>query len=222
LDTGESEESLNHVYLLLSLVRFLLEYLELPYEDRRYNSPEEWATDKAALASNSPLVNLPYLQDGETTVFESGAIPVYLAHKAGRADLFGTNSEQQVTLAQARGVLEDLRKGVMGLFFGFNKEEFEAKGKELVREAATKHLVKLEYLLNGRKFLAGDNVSVVDFGLYETLDLFRIYDETLLANFPGLRATHANFRELPRIKAYLESERFQERPFFPPQWANWG
>lgn len=202
-------------------MRFLLEYLELPYEDKRYTDPAAWGADKATFAANNPLVNLPYLQDGTTVVFESGAIPVYLAHKAGRPDLFGTTTEQQVHLAQAKGVLDDLRKGVSGILFG-NKEQFAANGKELVHNASKNHLAKLEFLVNGKKFISGDNVTVVDFFLYEALDMLNAFEPAFLADFPGLRALHANFRELPRVKAYLESTRFQERPFFPLTWANWG
>lgn len=198
-----------------------MEYLEVPYEDKKYTDPAQWGAEKATFAATNPLANLPYLQDGNTVVFESSAIPVYLAHKTGRADLFGTTTEQQVLLAQAKGVLDDLRKGAMGILFG-NKEDFAAKGKDLIRDASKNHLVKLEYLLNGKKFISGDNVTVLDFVLYETLDMFNAFEPALLADYPGLRATHGNFRELPKIKAYLESTRFQERPFLPPNWANWG
>jgi glutathione S-transferase len=46
-------------------VRFLLEYLGLPFEDKRYAERSEWfEKDKPALATN-PLVNLPYLKDGD-------------------------------------------------------------------------------------------------------------------------------------------------------------
>lgn len=107
------------------------------------------------------------------------------------------------------------------MFFG-NKEEFAAKGKELFAEVANKFLPKFEFLLQGRKFLGGENVSLVDFYLYELLEYVRLFDATLLTNYPQVVAQHTNFRELPQIKNYLESNRYQERPFLPPHMANWG
>lgn len=48
-------------------LRFLLEYLGLPFEDRRYTSPEAWfGADKQQPGFiDNPLVNLPYLKDGD-------------------------------------------------------------------------------------------------------------------------------------------------------------
>ncbi len=46
-------------------MRFLLEYLGVPYEEKKYADRDEWFTkDKVAMSAN-PLVNLPYLKDGE-------------------------------------------------------------------------------------------------------------------------------------------------------------
>lgn len=109
----------------------------------------------------------------------------------------------------------------MKIFFG-NKEDFAAKGKELVAQTANNFFPKLEFLLQGRKFFGGEDVLLSDFYLYEILDLVNTFDASLLTNYPNLKSQHGNFRELPNIKAYLQSNRFQERPFFPPHVANWG
>jgi glutathione S-transferase len=50
----------NHYFI----VRFLLEYLGLPYENKKYSKPEEWfGKDKLEFAAE-PLANLPYIKDG--------------------------------------------------------------------------------------------------------------------------------------------------------------
>jgi hypothetical protein len=47
-------------------LRFLLEYLGLPYEDKKYNSHEEWFADKASPPfAGDALANIPYLKDGD-------------------------------------------------------------------------------------------------------------------------------------------------------------
>ncbi len=52
------------------IVRFLLEFLGIPYEDRRYTSPQDWfGKDKPAFGANDVLANLPYIKDGEKVVY---------------------------------------------------------------------------------------------------------------------------------------------------------
>jgi glutathione S-transferase len=36
------------------------------------------------------------VKDGDKIIFESGAVAVYIVHKANRLDLFGENSEERV------------------------------------------------------------------------------------------------------------------------------
>lgn len=43
---------------------------------------------------NHNLVNLPYLKDGERYIYESGAIYVYLAHRAGKPELLGRDAKE--------------------------------------------------------------------------------------------------------------------------------
>ena len=42
---------------------------------------------------------MPYIKDGDKWVFESGALYVYLAHKANSADLLGSTPNEQVAIA---------------------------------------------------------------------------------------------------------------------------
>lgn len=105
-------------------MRFLLEYLEIPYEDKRYTSPEAWAQDKEAFLQTNPLANLPYLKDGDQVIFESGAIAVYLAQKANRHDLFGVDAESRVLSAQAQGVAGDIMRAVGPILMAGTKEDF--------------------------------------------------------------------------------------------------
>ena len=91
-----------------------------------------------------------------------------------------------MAIQQARGVLEDLRKEAFKVFF-MPKEEFEAKGKELFIKSVSPGLVKLEFLLNGKKFITGNNLTVVDFFLFETMDFGVTFDPTLFDNLPNIK-----------------------------------
>jgi glutathione S-transferase len=76
-------------------IRFLLEYLGLPYTDHKYSDPAVWGADKADFLKTDPLANIPYLKDGDRVVFESQAIPLYLVHKANRSELLGTGNADE-------------------------------------------------------------------------------------------------------------------------------
>ena len=87
---------LNQVlFKFILTVRFLLEYTGLQYEDRKYLTPEAWFGGDMAIEpqKNHPLVNLPYIKDGDTYIYESSALYVYIAHKAGKPELLGKDAD---------------------------------------------------------------------------------------------------------------------------------
>ena len=88
----------------------------------------------------------------------------------------------------------------MSIFFGMPKEEFEANGKTKFRDASAPFLKKLDYLLTGKKFFAGDHVTLIDFFFYESLELGLAFTEDP-AQLPGnIAMFHANFSNLPQIQ----------------------
>ena len=92
----------------------------------------------------------------------------------------------------------------MSIFFGTPKEEFEANGKTKFRDASAPFLKKLDYLLTGKKFFAGDHVTLVDFFFYEALELGQAFLEADPAQLPpNLAAFYVNFSEIPQIKVIL-------------------
>ena len=81
----------------------------MPYEEKKYSSKEEWQNGdrKAQGMSENPLVNLPYLKDGNRVhlflkfkvIFETPALIVYIINKANRKELMGTTTDEQVRIA---------------------------------------------------------------------------------------------------------------------------
>ena len=69
-------------------------------------------------------------------------------------------------------------------------------------------LVELEGFLCGAKFVAGDQLSFVDFQLWEMLDVLAIFDAELLTGLNNLNTCKINFENIPRIQAYVSSPRF--------------
>ena len=75
--------------------RQLLEYCNIPYEDKVYVRPNDldkfYKIDKPALTLKNPALTLPYLIDGDKVISESDAICIYICHKAKKVELLGRN-----------------------------------------------------------------------------------------------------------------------------------
>lgn len=73
------------------VLRLLLAYSGLQWEDKIYTGPEKWFGngDKQALGMDFP--NLPYLLNGDFKLSESGAIAKYICKKSKKKDLIGKN-----------------------------------------------------------------------------------------------------------------------------------
>ena len=70
---------------LAERVRLLLEFLNLKYENKTFESEEEWETQLNDENDNlHPFLNLPFIKDGDTLITQSDAIIVYLILKANK------------------------------------------------------------------------------------------------------------------------------------------
>ncbi|CAD8210503.1 unnamed protein product [Paramecium octaurelia] len=203
-------------------LRYYLEYLGLPYEEKRYVKPEEWFGEVAqAPLNNEVLVNLPYIKDGDKWVFESGALYVYLAHKANRADLLGSTPDEQVTLAQTKGVLQDLLKSFFTLIT-FSEEQYAAKKEEFFKTDILWLIEKLNAFLGGKQWAAGNNLTYVDFQLFEIEETLKAFNIDVFNSQANLKKHHDEFSNIAQLKAYLGSEKFIAGPFYPPGAFRWG
>ena len=64
------------------LARYILEYTEQEYTEKRYSNPQDWfGKDKPEL--KTPYPNLPYITDGDFSLSESNALINYIVRKSG-------------------------------------------------------------------------------------------------------------------------------------------
>ncbi|CAK60972.1 unnamed protein product (macronuclear) [Paramecium tetraurelia] len=195
-------------------LRYLVEYLGLPYEEKRYLKPEEWFGGLCETPFNiHVLVNLPYIKDGQKYVYEIAALYVYLAHKANRADLLGSTPDEQVAVAQVRGVIQDALKGFFRLIT--LPEDQYATQKEEVFANEINSLVT-------RQWAAGANLTYIDFDNFELEETLKAFNAEDWAKFHNLQKHHQEFQNLPQIKDYMASGRFLAGPFYPPGRFRWG
>ncbi|GBM14908.1 hypothetical protein AVEN_45698-1 [Araneus ventricosus] len=73
-----------------------------------------------------------------------------------------------------------------------------------------------EKFLGERKFMAGDEIFYPDFLVFEALDHYRLYHESILDDYPSLKAYFNRMKNLPELQEYLGSSTRKAWPIFKP------
>ena len=199
------------------IIRILLAYFNLEYKEFNPTSREE---AQAAFAKyHFAFPNLPYLVDGDVHITESSAIPVYLAHKAGRADFFGKAGLDHVHHQEVIGVLHDLAEVLQQTVTREDNADF-FKGK---KEFLERKFADISKLLGDKEYLLG-SPTFADFVLFALVGLQnKIVAALKIDSVTGKYAnllTHAQrLKELPGVKEYINSDAAKARPFLPPSYT---
>lgn len=147
-------------------VALCLEELGLPYEPVPVDTRKGDQFETAYTAIN-PNAKVPAIVDGETTVFDSNAILLYLAEKAGRF------------LAQGEAARGEMLSWLMfvatgiGPFSGqcvhfrhFAPKDAGAYAMDRYVYEARRHWTVLNTHLEGRTFMVGDDYTIVDMAVW--------------------------------------------------------
>lgn len=178
-------------------VRWALEEAKLPYRVAstpfRDRGPEHLA--------HQPFGQTPWLTDGEVSIFESGAILLYLGERSealmpadprGRAEVTGwvfaaLNSIEMATVAWS--------------IFAFSGET-DTPGRKRLDDFVNARMGRMEPVLAGREWLAG-SFSVADIAMAEVLRLVDRFDG--LADHPACRGYVARATGRPAfVKAHAD------------------
>lgn len=182
-------------------VRWAMEEAGLAYQVRLV-SPADQASP--AYRREQPFGQVPVLQDGDTTLFESGAILLYLGE--GRPVLLPTAPAARArAVAWVFAALNSVEQHVGGLaqLLAFHSGEAWAQARRpALEEMALKRLSELNTVLAERDYLAGA-FSVADIVMVCTL---RMLDGSgLVEGFPALAAYKARSVARPAfIKALAD------------------
>jgi glutathione S-transferase len=178
-------------------VRWALEEAGLAYRVEstsfQHRGPDHFAAQ--------PFGQVPWLTDGDLTIFESGAILLHLGEKSSAlmpADPRGRAKVLEWVIAALNSVDLPSQPWALFRFMGLPGGTPEA---ELVDGFLKVRLERMEAVLAGREWLAGGGFSVADLLM---ADVLRPVDRFGgLANFPACRAYVARATARPAfVKAY--------------------
>ena len=152
-----------------SIVRWYLEELGIPYEFILLDMPTGEHRQPNFLKLN-PFGKVPVIVDGDFTLFESGAILLYLNQKYDRQHL---SIEQQAILIQ--WILFSNATLAPGLFGEENRD----------RELPIL-MTPLNEILGKHAYILGDEFSVADVAVGSTLAYFKMMFKLDLSAYPAV------------------------------------
>lgn len=191
-------------------IRLLLGYTETDFEDKHYvcGPPPDydrssWLNEKFTLDLDFP--NLPYYIDGPVKLTQSAAILHYIARKN---KLDGTTEQEKIRIDLAEQQLNDFRMAFVQMCYNPN---FETLKVDYLKTLPDK-LKLFSDFLGKNKWFAGNNITYVDFLLYEMLAQHKLFAPDCLKNFSNLDEFVKRFEDLPTIKKYMKSDKFLKWP----------
>jgi len=193
-------------------------YANVNFEDHVYEvtgtpgnyDRSAWFNHKPTLAPKNPLINLPYIIDGERIITQSNACYTYLGRKF---HLNGKNEDEITKVEQILNQVMDLRNDAAYQFYYIENPDYNV----YLKNSASVHLGKFEawFAHHKTKFSASDELTVADFHLWEMLDVHqalakeKVGNADFLNQYPHLLDFHKRFKELPPIHKYIESPAYK-------------
>ena len=213
-------------------------YKVLPKEENNqiiYEGGSWHDNDKIDLKKKNSLINLPYLKyfkdDKEFIISHSNTCLTFLGKEFG---MFGETQEEELECEQLLQETVDLRSIVTRFAYThFNSKDEELLAAKEVYNTAFENsnsgkLQKFEHWLSSKDksktklFLVGNKISSPDFNLFDTLDLyceFLLYYNFVenadknnvfaLLKYPLISDFFNNFKQLPKMQKYFESELYK-------------
>jgi len=195
-----------------NVIKFLLEYLRIEYNEKIYNVTveSEWFDEKFKLGLDFP--NIPYYVDGDFKLTESKVIAKYLVcHKDPEARLYPKSLDKQLKAEIIENVTFNILYGLLLTCW---------RDTEQLRENHVKNhgiLIKqLSEFFGSNQWILGDELSYVDFWLYEALYAQKQYNPAVLDSYDNLKQFLINFEAIPAIAKYMESPKFIKTPCNSP------
>ncbi len=178
-------------------IRLFLSFLGKDYEPVTISAADGENRTEAFLAKN-PRGQIPVLEDGDVTVWDSQAILVYIARRHGGAAWL---PEDPVSLAH---VMEWLAVSENEILFGLARARATFKFKrswnlEQCQELGRAGLMVMNDHLADREWLVGARPTIADIGCFPYTALAP-EGGVGLEDYPAVQAWIARFKKLPGFK----------------------
>ena len=184
-------------------IRYLLLVAGVDFENKLYDvgpapeySRDAWLNEKFTLGLDYP--NLPYMIDEDFKLTETVAIMKYICAK-WKPELLGTNPQEMATAEMMSAHVGSLKGKATGPCYG-------SGDRPAIIADCTPVLDGIMQFIGNKPWIAGENVTYLDYAFWELLELCDvIWEGTLNDKFQG-------------VKEYRE--RFLSQPDFAKAWAN--
>ena len=193
------------------VLRHLLAYSGLEWEDKVYTGPEKWFGngDKQTLGMDFP--NLPYLTNGEFKLSESVAIAKYIIKKSNKKELVGKDEEDEARVDMIISLLDDIYSPTYALFFS---PRYAEESERLFNGKIKEKLDQLKAFIGEKQFTLG-YLTLADFRIAEAAYYFEKLYEKQIGDYPFFGRIRQGIESLPEVKAYYEREGAVKGPFMP-------
>lgn len=203
---------------LAAPLRMMCEYAGTNYENKTYEvsgEPDQWDRSawldvKPALQVKNPMMNLPYILDGDNTIVQTNACFLYLGRKF---HLNGKNENDLCKVEQILCQVMDLRNEAIKIFYGAKDDKTILK---YLSDGMNVHFDKFENWLehNSTLYTAGNKITTGDFHLWEMLDVHKYLAKSFkqtnpLAKYPRMTKLYDVMRNEPKLKAYFNSPMYK-------------
>lgn len=187
-------------------VRWLLNELDVPYEDVKLSYKNGDLQTEAYLAKN-PIGQVPTLEDGDITLFESHAIVTYLSDKYWTKGICPdpSNIQARTDYYQWLFFISNIAEDFFSRYFKLPNmtDQYKNEWEGYTRDKIQKIMLKIETQLSEQDYLL-KNFSTVDICLATALDA--IFEESFFQNYPRVKAY---YERLSKREACLKSEIFK-------------
>ncbi len=184
-------------------ISIALEEMELDYRSIPIDITKGQQFDPAFLKI-SPSNKIPAIKDGDTTLFESGAILMYLARKTGRFLAPEGSAEYWTTLKwlmwQMGSFSPILGQAHHFLFYNPGKSEYAEKRYNIesqkLYEVLDTHLANSEYIAS--------DISIAEFAIWPWVSRYE-YHQVDINQYPNIKRWYLQLAERPAfIRGYAE------------------
>jgi len=164
--------------------------------------------DWAPLKASTPLGQLPVFHDGKLEIGQSNAILRYVARKHG---LYGKNDNEATLIDMLNDQQEDVRVSYLNLIY----RQYDTEKDNYIK-ALPEKLAAFEKFLKknneGTGFFVGNQISFVDYTIFDLVDNLLILSPHSLDTYPLLKAFHGRIATHEKIARYRQTDAFKKLP----------